>query len=153
MKQKSPLVPLFSVVFVDMLGFGLILPLLPYIAANWGARPAIIGLIGAAYPLGQFFGAPLVGLFSDRFGRKPLLLFSIAGTFVSLLMLGFAHSIAIIMISRFLDGLTGGNITVAQAYIADVTDEKNRAKGMGMIGAAFGLGFILGPASGGFLSQ
>lgn len=153
MKKKSPLLPLFSVVFVDMLGFGLILPLLPYIAANWGASPAIIGLIGAAYPLGQFFGAPLVGRFSDRFGRKPLLLFSIAGTFLSLLMLGFAHSIAIILISRFLDGLTGGNITVAQAYIADVTDEKNRAKGMGMIGAAFGLGFILGPASGGFLSQ
>ena len=73
MKQKRPLLPLFSVVFVDMLGFGLILPLLPYIAANWGASPAIIGLIGAAYPLGQFFGAPLVGLFSDRFGRKPLL--------------------------------------------------------------------------------
>ena len=153
MKQKRPLLPLFSVVFVDMLGFGLILPLLPYIAANWGARPAIIGLIGAAYPLGQFFGAPLVGLFSDRFGRKPLLLFSIGGTFLSLLMLGFARSIPMIMISRFLDGLTGGNITVAQAYIADVTDEKNRAKGMGMIGAAFGLGFILGPASGGFLSQ
>ena len=153
MKQRGPLLPLFSVVFVDMLGFGLILPLLPYIASNWGASPAIIGLIGAAYPLGQFLGAPIVGRFSDRFGRKPLLLFSIAGTFLSLLMLGFARSIAIIMISRFLDGLTGGNITVAQAYIADVTDEKNRAKGMGMIGAAFGLGFILGPASGGFLSQ
>ncbi len=153
MKQKSPLLPLFSVVFVDMLGFGLILPLLPYIASNWGATPAMIGLIGAAYPLGQFLGAPLVGRFSDRFGRKPLLLFSIAGTFLSLLMLGFARSIAVIMISRFLDGLTGGNITVAQAYVADVTDEKNRAKGMGMIGAAFGLGFILGPASGGFLSQ
>jgi len=152
-KQRGPLLPLFSVVFVDMLGFGLILPLLPYIASNWGASPAIIGLIGAAYPLGQFLGAPIVGRFSDRFGRKPLLLFSIAGTFLSLLMLGFARSIAIIMISRFLDGLTGGNITVAQAYIADVTDEKNRAKGMGMIGAAFGLGFILGPASGGFLSQ
>ncbi len=147
------MLPLFSVVFVDMLGFGLILPLLPYIAANWGATPAVIGLIGAAYPLGQFFGAPLVGRFSDRFGRKPLLLFSITGTFLSLLMLGFAQSIAIIMISRFLDGLTGGNITVAQAYISDVTDEKSRAKGMGMIGAAFGLGFILGPASGGFLSQ
>lgn len=153
MKQQRPLLPLFSVVFVDMLGFGLILPLLPYIAANWGASPAMIGLIGAAYPLGQFLGAPLVGRFSDRFGRKPLLLFSITGTFLSLLMLGFAHSIAIIMISRFLDGLTGGNITVAQAYIADVTDEKSRAKGMGMIGAAFGLGFILGPASGGFLSH
>lgn len=153
MKKKSPLLPLFSVVFVDMLGFGLILPLLPYIASNWGATPAIIGLIGAAYPLGQFLGAPLVGRFSDRFGRKPLLLFSIGGTFLSLLMLGFAHSIAIIMISRFLDGLTGGNITVAQAYIADVTDEKSRTKGMGMIGAAFGIGFILGPASGGFLSQ
>jgi len=152
-KQRGPLLPLFSVVFVDMLGFGLILPLLPYIASNWGASPTIIGLIGAAYPLGQFLGAPIVGRFSDRFGRKPLLLFSIAGTFLSLLMLGFAHSIAIIMISRFLDGLTGGNITVAQAYIADVTDEKSRAKGMGMIGAAFGLGFILGPASGGFLSQ
>ena len=153
MKQKRPLLPLFSVVFVDMLGFGLILPLLPYIASNWGATPAMIGFIGAAYPFGQFIGAPLVGRFSDRFGRKPLLLFSIAGTFLSLLMLGFAHSIAMIMVSRFLDGLTGGNITVAQAYIADVTDEKTRAKGMGMIGAAFGLGFILGPASGGFLSQ
>ena len=153
MKQNRKLLPLFSVVFVDMLGFGLILPLLPYIAANWGATPAVIGLIGAAYPLGQFIGAPLVGRFSDRFGRKPLLLFSIAGTFLSLLMLGFARSIAVIMISRFLDGLTGGNITVAQAYIADVTDEKSRAKSMGMIGAAFGLGFILGPASGGFLSQ
>ncbi len=153
MKQRSPLLPLFSVVFVDMLGFGLILPLLPYIASNWGASPAMIGFISAAYPLGQFIGAPLVGRFSDRFGRKPLLLFSIAGTFLSLLMLGFARSIAVIMISRFLDGLTGGNITVAQAYIADVTDEKSRAKGMGMIGAAFGLGFILGPASGGFLSQ
>lgn len=153
MKQKRPLLPLFSVVFVDMLGFGLILPLLPYIASNWGATPAIIGLIGAAYPLGQFLGAPLVGRFSDRFGRKPLLLFSIAGTFLSLLLLGFARSIAMIMISRFLDGLTGGNITVAQAYITDVTDEKSRAKSMGMIGAAFGLGFILGPASGGFLSQ
>ena len=153
MKQKSPLLPLFSVVFVDMLGFGLILPLLPYIASNWGATPLMIGFISAAYPLGQFIGAPLVGRFSDRFGRKPLLLFSIAGTFLSLLMLGFARSIAVIMISRFLDGLTGGNITVAQAYISDVTDEKSRAKGMGMIGAAFGLGFILGPASGGFLSH
>jgi DHA1 family tetracycline resistance protein-like MFS transporter len=153
LKQNRKLLPLFSVVFVDMLGFGLILPLLPYIAANWGATPAMIGLIGAAYPLGQFIGAPLVGRFSDRFGRKPLLLFSIAGTFLSLLMLGFARSIAVIMISRFLDGLTGGNITVAQAYIADVTDEQSRAKSMGMIGAAFGLGFILGPASGGFLSQ
>jgi len=153
MKRKSPLLPLFSVVFVDMLGFGLILPLLPYIASNWGASPAMIGLIGAAYPLGQFLGAPLIGRFSDRFGRKPLLLISIAGTFLSLIMLGFARSIAIIMISRFLDGVTGGNITVAQAYIADVTDDKSRAKGMGMIGAAFGLGFILGPASGGLLSQ
>ena len=153
MKPKQSLLPLFSVVFVDMLGFGLILPLLPYIASNWGASPAIIGFIGAAYPLGQFIGAPLVGRFSDRFGRKPLLLFSIGGTFLSLLMLGFAHSIPLILISRFLDGLTGGNITVAQAYIADVTDEQNRSKSMGMIGAAFGLGFILGPASGGFLSQ
>ena len=153
MKNKNSLLPLFSVVFVDMLGFGFILPLLPYIASNWGATPAIIGLIGAAYPFGQFIGAPLVGRYSDRFGRKPLLLISITGTFLSLLMLGFAKSIAIIMISRFLDGLTGGNITVAQAYIADVTDEKTRAKSMGMIGAAFGLGFILGPASGGFLSH
>ncbi len=136
-----------------MLGFGLILPLLPYIASNWGATPLMIGFISAAYPLGQFIGAPILGRFSDRFGRKPLLLFSIAGTFLSLLMLGFARSIAVIMISRFLDGLTGGNITVAQAYISDVTDEKSRSKGMGMIGAAFGLGFILGPASGGFLSQ
>jgi DHA1 family tetracycline resistance protein-like MFS transporter len=142
---------LFSVVFMDMVGFGFIIPILPDIVADLGSSTTALGLILASYALGQFIAAPVVGRLSDRFGRKPLLLISIFGTFVSLIMLGTARSIAMIFASRILDGLTGGNITVAQSYIGDVTEEKDRAKGLGLIGAAFGLGFILGPLFGGLL--
>jgi len=150
--QKSRLTTIFLVVLVDMLGFSLILPLLPYYAETFGATPTIVGLLVASYAAAQMIGAPLLGRFSDRFGRRPVLLISIFGTFVGFILLGVGGSLLILFISRMLDGLTGGNITVAQAYITDVTDEKNRAKGLGMIGAAFGLGFILGPAAGGLLS-
>jgi DHA1 family tetracycline resistance protein-like MFS transporter len=170
MKNKS-LLSIFIVVFVDLLGFSLILPLLPYYAESYGASATIVGLLVASYAAASLFGAPILGRLSDRYGRRPILLVSVIGTFLGFLLLGFADPIGrsiaswfslpsanstilgVLFFSRILDGLTGGNITVAQAYISDVTDEKNRAKGLGLIGAAFGLGFIIGPAVGGFLSS
>ncbi len=170
--MNRKLLTLFVIVFVDLLGFGLILPLLPYYAATYNASEFLTGLLTASYAAAQFLGAPVLGRLSDRMGRRPILLVSIFGTFLGFLLLGFApllgaaiSSIApalitvngavlgIMFISRMLDGLTGGNISVAQAYIADVTDAQNRARGLGIIGAAFGLGFIIGPAAGGALSR
>ena len=152
MKNK-PLFSIFLIVFIDMLGFGLILPLLPYYAETFGASDTVIGLLVASYAAAQLIGAPLLGRLSDRFGRRPILLISLVGTLLGFLLLGFASTLFILFAARILDGITGGNISVAQAYISDVTDSKNRAKGLGMIGAAFGLGFIIGPATGGLLSQ
>lgn len=169
--NKSRLLTIFFIVFVDMLGFSLILPLLPYYAESFGATAALVGFLVASYAAAQLVGAPILGRLSDRFGRRPVLLFSVAGTSLGFLLLGFAEPVGralagvfapsaanafilgVLFVSRILDGLTGGNITVAQAYIADITDESNRAKSLGMIGAAFGLGFIIGPATGGLLSQ
>lgn len=169
--KNSRLLTIFLVVFVDLLGFSLILPLLPYYAESFGASQVITGLLVASYAAAQLVGAPLLGSQSDRFGRRPVLLLSIAGTITGFMLLGFAPAlgrflapilgfesanpliVAILFLSRILAGLTGGNITIAQAYIADVTDEQNRSKGLGLIGAAFGLGFIIGPAAGGILSQ
>lgn len=143
---------IFLIVFVDLLGFSLILPLLPYYAETFGADAFITGLLVASYAVAQLIGAPLLGRWSDRAGRRPVLLISIFGTFIGFLLLGFAGALWMLFLSRVIDGLTGGNLSVAQAYITDVTDEKNRAQGLGMIGAAFGLGFIIGPAVGGALS-
>lgn len=152
MKRKS-LLPIFLIVFVDLLSFSFILPLIPSIATNYGLNPFLVGILLATYPIGQVFGAPILGRLSDRYGRKPVLLFSVLGSFISLLILGFTNTIILIFLSRLTDGLTGGNITVAQSYISDITTPENRAKGLGIIGAAFGLGFIIGPALGGLLSQ
>ncbi|RCK76889.1 MAG: major facilitator superfamily MFS_1 [Anaerolineae bacterium] len=169
--KNSRLLTIFIIVFVDLLGFGLILPLLPYYAEAYGATASVVGLLVASYAAAQLLGAPLLGRLSDRFGRRPILLVSVFGTFVGFLLLALAEPIGqgiaavfsiqqanlfivgVLFLSRILDGLTGGNISVAQAYIADVTDESNRARGLGLIGAAFGLGFIIGPAAGGALSQ
>lgn len=169
--ENRRLANIFLVVFIDLLGFGLILPLLPYYAETYGATATLVGLLVAVYALAQFFGAPLLGRLSDRYGRRPVLIISIAGTALSFLILALAEPVggwlaelfgaaspnaailAVMFASRALAGLFGGNITVAQAYITDITDAGNRARGLGMIGAAFGLGFILGPAIGGFLSQ
>lgn len=152
MKNK-PLASIFLIVFIDLLGFGLILPLLPYYAESFGASDTVVGILVASYAAAQLVGAPLLGRLSDRFGRRPILLLSLFGTLLSFLLLGFAKTLWVLFLARIFDGITGGNISVARAYIADVTDAKSRAKGLGMIGAAFGLGFIFGPALGGFLSQ
>ncbi len=151
MKNRK-LVTLFLIVFIDLLGFSIILPLLPFYAETFNATPTQVGLLVASYAAAQLVGAPVLGRMSDRFGRKPVLIISLTGTFIGFLMLGFANSLAILFASRILDGFTGGNISVAQAYVTDITDENNRARGLGMLGAAFGLGFIIGPAFGGILS-
>jgi MFS transporter, DHA1 family, tetracycline resistance protein len=151
--NKKLLFSIILVVFIDLLGFSLILPLLPYYAETFHANAFVTGLLVASYAIAQLIGAPLLGRLSDRFGRRPILLASIFGTFLGFLLLGIANALWILFAARILDGLTGGNLSIAQAYIADVTDAKNRAKGLGMIGAAFGLGFIIGPVTGGFLSQ
>ena len=140
------------IVLIDMLGFALVVPLLAFFADTFGATPFQTGLLVASYAAMQMISAPILGRISDRFGRRPVFLISILGTFIGFLILGFADSLWMLFVSRILSGLTAGNISVAQAYIADVTDEKNRARGMGMLGAAFGIGFILGPALGGTLS-
>lgn len=152
MKNKG-LLTIFLIVFIDLLGFGLILPLLPYIAEKFQANPFQIGLLAAVYSFFQFISAPIMGRMSDRFGRKKLLFLSQLGSVAGFLLLGVANTLPLIFLSRIIDGITGGNISIAQAYIADITTPENRAKGMGMLGAAFGLGFIFGPATGGFLSQ
>lgn len=151
MNQKK-LFTIFLVVFVDLLGFSLLIPLLPFYAKTFEASDTVVGLLLASYAAAQFFGAPVLGRLSDKYGRRPVLLVSIFGTIISLIVTGIANTLLILFAARIIDGLTGGNISVAQAYITDVTDEKNRAKGLGMIGAAFGLGFIIGPAIGGGLS-
>ena len=150
--HRRSLTLLFVFVFVDVLGFSLILPLLPYYAATFGATAEVVGLLLGVNALTQLLGAPILGRLSDRFGRKPLLLLSLAGTVVGFLMLGLARSLSMLFASRIVDGLLGGNISLAQAYISDVTEGKERTKGFGLIGAAFGLGFIFGPAIGGALA-
>lgn len=151
--RRSPLLAIFLVAFVGMLGYGIIIPITPFYARSYGASDFTIGLLIASYALMQFIFAPILGRLSDRYGRRPLLLVSLAGTIGSLLLFGFATSLVLLFVGRLLDGATGGNISIAQAYISDVTTEENRARGMGMIGAALGLGFIAGPAIGGFLSR
>lgn len=150
--KKSPLMPIFLIVFIDLLGFGLILPLLPFYAESFGASELVVGLLIASYSFMQFIGAPILGRLSDRWGRRPVLLLSQFGTFAGFLILGVANSLPLLFLARIIDGLSGANLSTAQAYISDVTEEKDRAKSFGLIGAAFGLGFILGPAAGGWLS-
>jgi len=144
---------IFLIVFIDLLGFGIILPLLPYIAEKYQANAFQIGALTGTYSLFQLIGSPILGRLSDRYGRKKILIISQLGSAIGYLILGFANSLPLLFASRIIDGITGGNISIAQAYIADVTTKENRARGMGLIGAAFGLGFIFGPAIGGSLSK
>ena len=138
--------PLFVLTFVDVLGLTIILPLLHLYALAYNATPLQIGLVTAAFPLAQVVGVPVMGALSDRYGRKPLLLFSQFTTFISFLMLAAATSLEMIILSRLVDGLFGANLATAQAAITDMTDDETRAQGLGLTGAAFGLGFVFGPA-------
>ena len=153
--KRSPLIVIFTTVFIDLVGFGIVIPVLPiYDEGNpFNATPRTVGLLFASYSIMQLIFSPILGGLSDKHGRRPVLLLSIIGTGIGFLILGMATTLWMLFVGRILDGITGGNISTAQAYIADVTTEENRAKGMGLIGAAFGLGFIFGPAIGGILSH
>lgn len=152
--QRSPLIVIFTTVFIDLVGFGIVIPVLPFYAEGtaFNATPRMVGLLFASYSIMQLIFSPILGGLSDKYGRRPVLLLSIIGTGIGFLVLGFAQTIFMLFVGRILDGITGGNISTAQAYIADITTKENRAKGMGLIGAGFGLGFIFGPAIGGILS-
>lgn len=137
--------PILIIVLIDLLGLTIIIPLLPFYATSFGASPFMIGVLAAAYPFFQFIGAPILGRLSDKHGRKPVLVISQIGTFVGFIMLAFANSLGLLFLSRVVDGISGANIATAQAAIADSTTEKTRTQGLGLIGAAFGIGFIIGP--------
>ena len=151
--MTRPLVIIFLTIFVNLVGFGIIIPLLPFYAETFGASPLVIGLLFAVFSLCQLAAAPALGDLSDRYGRRPILVFSLAGTVVSFVMLAVAHSVTMLFAARIVDGLSGGNISTARAYIADVTPPERRARSYGLIGAGFGIGFILGPALGGLLGR
>ena len=151
--MTRPLLVIFLTIFVNLVGFGIIIPLLPFYAETFGASPLVIGLLFASFSLSQLIAAPLLGDLSDRLGRRPILIFSLLGTVVSFAMLAVAHSLAMLFAARIVDGLSGGNITTARAYIADISTEENRARAFGVLGAGFGLGFIIGPALGAAFSH
>lgn len=139
------ILPVLVILFVDLLGLSIMIPLLPFYAARFGADAFVVGILSATYPTMQVIGAPLLGRLSDRIGRRPVLLVSQVGTLIGFIVMAFATTLWILFISRIIDGLSGANISTAQAVISDSTDEKNRAQGLGMVGAAFGMGFITGP--------
>lgn len=150
--KNRPLLIIFLIIFFDLLAFGIVIPILPYYTKMYGANAFQLGWIMAIYSIMQFLFAPFWGSLSDRHGRRPILLISILGAAFAMLLMGLAKSLLMIFIARALAGIFAANISTASAYITDVTDESNRAKGMGIIGAGFGLGFIFGPAIGGLLS-
>jgi DHA1 family tetracycline resistance protein-like MFS transporter len=143
---------LFLIVFIDLVGFGIVIPLLPFYGEHFQAGPFVVAMMMASYSLGQFVAAPFWGRLSDTIGRRPVLIISLFGAVLSYIWLGFATTLWMLFAARTVGGLMAGNISTAFAYIADITTPANRAKGMGLVGAAFGLGFIAGPAIGGILA-
>ncbi len=149
----KPLIIIYLTVFIDLVGFGIVIPLLPFYGETFNASPFEVEMIFAIYSAMQFLFAPLLGSLSDKYGRRPILFLSLIGSGVGYLFIGYASVLWMVFAGRIIAGITGGNISAAQAYIADVTTRENRAKGMGIFGAMFGLGFVLGPAIGGILSR
>lgn len=151
----KPIAIIFVTILIDLIGFGIMIPVLPYYVKlpEFQASPFEIGMLFAIYSLMQFIFSPILGGLSDKYGRRPVLFFSLLGTSAAAMVTGLSTTLWMVFIGRMLDGVTGGNISTAQAYIADVTTKENRARGIGLVGAAFGLGFILGPVIGGLLSR
>ncbi len=151
--SSRALATVFAIVFVDLLGFGILIPIIPLYAEAFGANELVVGLLLASYSITQFVFAPILGRLSDERGRRPILLLSLFGSVLAWTLFGIAESLAVLFLARLFAGAMGGNIATAQAYIADVTPPEDRAKGLGLIGAAFGLGFVFGPALGGLVSS
>ena len=152
-RPRSPLFVLFLTVFIDLIGFGIVIPILPLYAEQFHASPVTIGWLTGIYSGMQIIFTPILGRLSDRFGRRPVLFVSIVGTALGFALMGLAHGLPLLFAARILAGITGGNIAIPQAYIADVTTPEKRSRAMGLIGAAFGLGFTFGPLIGGVMSQ
>lgn len=150
-EKKSQLGIILLTIFIDMVGFGIVIPVLPLYAEHFGASSVANGFLVGIYSFVQFFGSPMWGKISDRVGRRPVLIFSVLGTALGFWVMGAANTLAMLFLARIIDGISGGNISTAQAYIADITTPEERSGAMGLIGAAFGLGFIFGPAIGGLL--
>ncbi len=150
--RRASLLVLFLTVFIDLIGFGMVIPFLSYYAREYGASGTTVGAVVGIYSIMQFLFAPIWGRVSDRVGRRPVLLVSLTASFTGYLLFAFSQNLTLLFVSRIIAGVGGANIGTAQAYIADSTSPENRAKGMGLIGAAFGLGFILGPPLSGILS-
>jgi len=146
------LVIILFTVFLDLIGFGIVIPVLPLYAEHYGATPFAIGALVGVYSAMTFLFSPVLGRVSDRVGRRPVLLYSLIGSAVGFFVMGSAVALWMLFAARVIDGITGGNISTAQAYLADITPPENRARVMGLIGAAFGVGFIIGPALGGVMS-
>jgi MFS transporter, DHA1 family, tetracycline resistance protein len=151
--KRRALLAVFITIFVSLIGFGIVIPLLPFYAKRFQASELQIGLLFASFSVAQLFASPILGDWSDRWGRRPVLILSLLGSAASFVMLALAPNLLWLFLSRLLDGFTGGNITTARAYIADISPPERRARNFGLIGAAFGLGFILGPALGGGLAS
>jgi MFS family permease len=151
--RRSPLLPIFLIVLVDVLGFTIVIPLLGFYAERFGASPLVAMTLVSVYAVCSLIATPIIGNLSDRIGRKRMLLFSQAGTCLGFLMLAWSHSLWMVFVGRILDGLTAGNLSIAQAYISDHTKPENRAKAFGVIGVAFGIGFMIGPGLGGTLGK
>ncbi|KAA3653291.1 MAG: MFS transporter [Calditrichaeota bacterium] len=153
MKNKGALLIIFITIFIDLVGFGIILPILPFYAETFGANATQIGLLSASFSLMQFIFSPFWGRLSDRFGRRPIIIMSLFFSSISLVFFGMAKDLTMLFGARIFAGIFMANFSAAQAYIADITTLEDRAKGMGLVGAAFGLGFIFGPSIGGILSS
>lgn len=149
----KPLLIIYITVFIDLVGFGIVIPLLPYYGEIFSASPFEVEMLFAVYSAMQFIFAPILGGLSDKYGRRPILFLSLIGSAVGYLIIGYASTLILVFAGRIIAGITGGNISTAQAYIADVTKKEDRARGMGLFGAMFGLGFVFGPAIGGVLSK
>lgn len=151
--MKRPIIVIFLTIFIDMLGFGIIIPILPIFSKELGAENYQVGLIAMSFPIMNFLFAPFWGSLSDRYGRRPIILISVLITGLAYLLFSQTVNLWLLLLSRLLAGLGSANLSVAQAYIADITPPQQRAKSMGLIGAAFGLGFIIGPTVGGYMKS